>query len=94
MCAACGGEYFEGGTTVGFALVGAGGALATRIGTLMALPTWAPVAVALGCAGLGVLYITTQSPRPIHELRAQLTLAIASAVLAGIGVLSLLRVVT
>jgi ferredoxin len=92
-CAACGGEYFEGGTTGGFALVGAGGSLATRIGSLLALPEWAPAALALGCAGLGVLYTTTQVPRPIRELPTQRPIAIASAVLAGLGVFALLRVV-
>ncbi len=93
-CASCGRQYFEGGTTTAAAFIGAGGALAGRLNSLVALPSWVPAAIVLGCAALGILYTTTQTPRPIHELRQRLTAAFGATVLSALAVSVLLRIVS
>jgi hypothetical protein len=90
-CAACSGEYIEGGTGVAMAIVGAGGAVATRIGSLLNVPTWAPPAIAFGCALIGVLYTQSQPPRPAGALRSTLLQALAVGPLAALVVWQLMN---
>jgi uncharacterized protein (DUF983 family) len=84
-CKACGGQYFEGGTTVAIAIVGAGGGLATSLSSFKSFSPWLPLVVAFGFALLGIFYTHHHQPRKVDELRAKLIQAvIAGLVAAGV----------
>lgn len=85
-CAACSGEYIEGGTLVSMVIVGAGGAVAVRIASLVPVPTWVPPVIAFGSALLGVLYTRSQPPRPASAVRSTLLQTLAAAPLTALVV--------
>jgi hypothetical protein len=83
-CAACGKEYFEGGTTGAAIIVAAGGALATSLRARDLLPGWAPAGIALAAAVLGVGFTHLRAPRKISELRTRLSYALGAALLTAV----------
>jgi hypothetical protein len=82
-CKACSGQYFEGGTTVGLALVGAGGSLAASMPSLEVAPKWVTISIAFGCALVAVCYTHFVPPRKMEELRSRFVQAVIAAVVAG-----------
>jgi hypothetical protein len=87
------GQYFEGGTTVAMAFVGAGAGLASGIASLKAFPHWVPVGIALGIALLAILYTRNCSPRKVDELRSRLLQAVVAGPIAAILVWKLVEIV-
>ena len=82
-CEACGGGYFEGGTTVALAVVGVGGGLAMRIASTKHFPTWLPLVIIGGFACLAVLYTQFNQPRKATELESELLKGIFATIAAG-----------
>lgn len=76
-CRSCGGDYFEGGTTGGAALVAFGGALATSAKSAQIAP-WVPLSMAFGAAALAVLYMHLRQPRKAEELRPSVMAALVT----------------
>lgn len=93
-CQSCTGQYFEGGTTIGFAVVGAGGGLATSIASLRASPSWVPLGVAFGFALLAVLYTCSSQPRKVEELRSKILRAVLVGPIAAVMVWSIVALAT
>lgn len=75
-CRTCTGQYFEGGTTVGFALIGAGGGLATSMASIPTVPSWVPLVVTAGSALVAVILTCFVQPRKVQERRSKLVRAI------------------
>lgn len=92
-CRACGGGYFEGGTTAGIGLVSVGGALATSVGSCHYLPAWAPLPIAFGAAALATLYTHLCQPRKVEELRSRIVAALITVPVVAIIVLMVLQAV-
>jgi hypothetical protein len=93
-CNACGGQYFEGGTTIGMAVVGTGGGLASSIASLKACPAWVPLGVAVGFALVAVLFTQRSQPRKVEELRAKLLQAVVAGPVAALVVWGLVAMAT
>lgn len=93
-CKACGGQYFEGGTTVAMAIVGAGGGIASSLSKAEWAPPWLPLVVGLGFGLLGVFYTHSQMPRKIDDVRAMLLQALVAAPAAAALVWALVAVVS
>ncbi len=87
-CLACGGGYFEGGTTAGIGLVAVGGTLATNVGSCLYLPAWA---IAFGAAALATVYTHLCQPRKVEELRSRIVVALITAPVVAITVLVVLQ---
>jgi hypothetical protein len=92
-CRACGGGYFEGGTTAGIGLVAVGGVLATSVSSSPYLPAWAPLPIAFGAAALAVVYTHLREPRKLEELRSRIVAALIAAPVVAITVLMALKAV-
>jgi hypothetical protein len=92
-CRACGGQFVEGGTTLGMAFVGAGGGLAVSVAQRTAVPPWVSVALVIACTLLGLLCNHVQPPRRVGELRRRLTLALVAGPIAALVVWQLVALV-
>lgn len=82
-CEACGGQYFEGGTTVALAVVGAGCSLAPCFASREHFPAWLPLVVAGGFASLAILYTQYNQPRKASELGTAFVQGILAAIASG-----------
>lgn len=76
-------------------LVGTGGAIATSLNSLKAIPMWLPITVVCACALLAVFYTHHFcQPRKIDELPSKLLKAIVIVPVAALLVWTLIAIVT
>jgi hypothetical protein len=92
-CKVCGGGYIEGGTSIGFSVLGIAGAIATHIKTLPSFPNWAPMTI-FACAGAVAVGIGLRS-RPVKSeiRRRKLLLALVLAPIAAMLTWQLLEMI-